>query len=53
MTPDGSPAAPDAPPATPDDHGAPPRFRPTLVRVLLVQIATLALLWLLQAAYHP
>ncbi len=51
--PDAPPAAPDAPPATPDDHGVPPRFRPTLVRVLLVQIATLALLWLLQAAYHP
>ena len=28
------------------------RFRKTLVRVLLVQVVTLALLWLLQANYH-
>lgn len=27
-------------------------FRPTLVKVLLVQVVTLILLWLLQAAYH-
>ena len=29
-----------------------PRFRATLLRVLLVQAATLALLWFLQAVYH-
>ena len=28
------------------------RFRTTLARVLLVQLGTLLLLWLLQAAYH-
>ncbi len=28
------------------------RFRTTLKRVLLVQLGTLLLLWLLQAAYH-
>lgn len=28
------------------------RFRSTLWRVLAVQVAALALLWLLQAAYH-
>ena len=28
------------------------RFRSTLWRVLVVQLAALALLWLLQAAYH-
>ncbi|MCY4397731.1 MAG: hypothetical protein OXE96_00075 [Gemmatimonadetes bacterium] len=28
------------------------RFRTTLWRVLLVQVVTLALLWLLQATYH-
>ena len=28
------------------------RFRTTLVRVLLVQVVTLILLWLIQAAYH-
>ena len=28
------------------------RFRTTLVRVLLVQVVTLLLLWLIQAAYH-
>ncbi|MCE2398949.1 MAG: hypothetical protein J4F34_07970 [Gemmatimonadetes bacterium] len=28
------------------------RFRSTLWRVLVVQVAALALLWLLQAAYH-
>ena len=27
-------------------------FRPTLVKVLLVQVVTLILLWLLQATYH-
>lgn len=43
MTPDGGP------PAAPD-QGA--RFRKTLLRVLLVQVVTLALLWLLQATYH-
>lgn len=28
-------------------------FRRTVVKVFVVQIATLALLWLLQARYHP
>lgn len=28
------------------------RFSATLMRVLLVQVVTLALLWLLQATYH-
>ena len=28
------------------------RFRKTLVRVLLVQVATLVILWLLQATYQ-
>ena len=28
------------------------RFRKTLVRVLLVQVMTLAVLWLMQATYH-
>ena len=28
------------------------RFRRTLMRVLAVQVVTLALLWLLQATYH-
>ena len=28
------------------------RFRVTLARVLLVQVVTLLLLWLIQAAYH-
>ena len=36
--------------ADPAPHAA--RFRTTLIRVLLVQVATLALLWLLQATYH-
>ena len=40
--------------AGPDDHprheGA--RFSTVLGRVLLVQVVALALLWLLQAAYH-
>ena len=34
------------------DGGDNPRFRKTLVRVLAVQVVTLILLWLLQAAYH-
>jgi len=37
--------------ARPEDRGG-HRFRSTLWRVLLVQVAALALLWLLQAAYH-
>ena len=41
--------APQAEPAE-GHHGA--RFRTTLIRVLLVQAVTLALLWFLQAAYH-
>ena len=28
------------------------RFRPTLIKVLLVQVVALILLWLLQATYH-
>lgn len=28
------------------------RFRPTLLKVLLVQVVALILLWLLQATYH-
>ena len=28
------------------------RFRTTLLRVLLVQVVTLLLLWILQATYH-
>lgn len=28
------------------------RFRPTLLKVLLVQVVTLILLWVLQATYH-
>ncbi len=38
---------------TTDDPGTRARFRKTLVRVLLVQVVTLAVLWLLQATYHP
>ncbi len=37
---------------TTDGRGARTRFRTTLVRVLLVQVVTLAILWLLQATYH-
>lgn len=43
-------------PSAPAD-GAPPadagRFRATLVRVLLVQVATLLALWMLQQRYAP
>lgn len=39
-------------PAQPTDRDRGGRFRTTVVRVLLVQVVTLALLWLLQAAYH-
>ena len=44
----------DAAPANvePGDHSGNTRFRTTLMRVLLVQVVTLALLWFLQAAYH-
>lgn len=28
------------------------RFHPTLLKVLVVQVVTLILLWLLQATYH-
>ena len=38
---------------TTDGLGTRTRFRTTLVRVLLVQVVTLAILWLLQATYHP
>ena len=41
---------PDEGPTSGPDQGA--RFRRTLVRVLLVQVVTLAILWLLQATYH-
>jgi len=37
---------------TTDGQGTRTRFRATLVRVLLVQVVTLAILWLLQATYH-
>ena len=33
------------------DRPSPPSFRTTLVRVMIVQIVTLALLWLLQSRY--
>ncbi|MCY3676402.1 MAG: hypothetical protein OXH66_02240 [Gemmatimonadetes bacterium] len=36
----------------PDESGRSTRFRMTLGRVLLVQVVTLVLLWLLQATYH-
>ena len=36
--------------ATSEDQDT--RFGSTLLRVLLVQVATLLLLWLLQATYH-
>ena len=44
----------DAAPANVEagDHSGNARFRTTLMRVLLVQVVTLALLWFLQAAYH-
>ena len=38
---------------TTDGQGTRTRFRTTLARVLLVQVVTLAILWLLQATYHP
>lgn len=34
------------------DGGESTRFRATLLRVLVVQAVTLALLWFLQAVYH-
>ena len=37
-------------PASAPDRNA--RFRTTLLRVLLVQVAALALLWLLQSTFH-
>lgn len=37
-------------PVKPEDRST--RFRMTLGRVLLVQVVTLILLWLLQATYH-
>ena len=58
MSPGASGLADGARDATPvnvepgDDSGGNTRFRTTLMRVLLVQIVTLALLWFLQAAYH-
>jgi hypothetical protein len=41
-----------APHAEPAEGNQGARFRATLIRVLLVQVVTLALLWLLQATYH-
>lgn len=38
---------------TTDGRSTRTRFRTTLVRVLLVQVVTLVILWLLQATYHP
>ena len=35
-----------------DDRDQDTRFRTTLLRVLLVQVVTLLLLWILQATYH-
>ena len=46
--PAGATAGADGPSAGADN----PRFRATLLRVLVVQAATLALLWFLQAVYH-
>ncbi len=43
---DGESAAPT------DDRDQDTRFRTTLLRVLLVQVVTLLLLWILQATYH-
>jgi hypothetical protein len=40
-----------APHSSPDAASA--RFRRTLLRVMAVQLATLLLLWLLQAHYTP
>ncbi len=37
---------------TRDGQSTRTRFRKTLVRVLLVQVVTLAVLWLMQATYH-
>ncbi len=37
---------------TRDEQSTRTRFRKTLVRVLLVQVVTLAVLWLMQATYH-
>jgi hypothetical protein len=36
---------------TPSPHPGPTLFRRTLIRVMAVQVATLLLLWLLQARY--
>ena len=48
----GATAGADGPAAGAGGGGDNPRFRATLLRVLLVQAATLALLWFLQAVYH-
>ena len=40
------------PPAESGGQDQGTRFRKTLVRVLLVQVVTLAVLWLMQATYH-
>jgi hypothetical protein len=48
--PRGPSGTPVAPPAV-SERAAP--FRQTLVRVMLVQLVTLVVLWLLQARYTP
>ena len=50
MTPGGDEYADQG--TRPATQGQDTRFRTTLLRVLLVQVVTLALLWLLQATYH-
>lgn len=50
--PDSGGGRASGPGTEPADPGQDTRFRATLTRVLLVQVATLALLWLLQATYH-
>ena len=50
--PAGATAGADGPSAGAGGGADNPRFRATLLRVLLVQAATLALLWFLQAVYH-
>jgi hypothetical protein len=37
---------------TPPDRSRPSTFRQTLLRVMIVQVVTLALLWLLQASFN-
>jgi hypothetical protein len=45
---------PNAPPPTPAEEAeGRRRFRRTLVRVMLVQVITLVLLWILQHTFTP